>query len=89
MAESMEYRPPTQSQNSNIFAVSIPNCATSDAFVETATKWLATALSSPPQAPKQPFAGRVGIRHRLQRGKRLRRDDEEGFRRVEIINRFS
>ena len=28
MAESTEYRPPTQSQNSNMLAVSIPNAAT-------------------------------------------------------------
>ena len=42
IAEFIEYRPPTQSQNSNIFAVSMPNLATSPAFVETATKCLAT-----------------------------------------------
>ena len=48
IAESIEYRPPTQSQNSNMFAVSIPNFATSSALVETATKCLATAFSSPP-----------------------------------------
>ena len=28
MAESIEYRPPTQSQNGNILAVSIPNSDT-------------------------------------------------------------
>jgi hypothetical protein len=28
MANIMEYRPPIQSQNSNMFAVSIPNLAT-------------------------------------------------------------
>ena len=43
IAESIEYRPPTQSQNSNMFAVSMPNLATSAALVETATKCQATA----------------------------------------------
>ena len=47
MAESIEYRPPTQSQNPNRFAVSIPNSATRSAFVDTATKCLATAAGSP------------------------------------------
>ena len=47
IAESIEYRPPTQSQNSNMFAVSIPNSATRSAFVETATKCLAIAAGSP------------------------------------------
>ena len=47
MAESIEYRPPTQSQKPNMFAVSIPNSATRSALVETATKCLATAAGSP------------------------------------------
>ena len=47
IAESIEYRPPTQSQNPNMFAVSIPNALTRSAFVETATKWLATASAEP------------------------------------------
>ena len=46
IAESIEYRPPTQSQNSNMFAVSMPKLATSPALVETATKCLATAAGS-------------------------------------------
>ncbi len=46
IAESMEYRPPTQSQNSNMFEVSMPNLATSAALVETATKCRATAAGS-------------------------------------------
>src|SRR5438309_376328 len=33
-----------------MLAVSIPNLATSSAFVDTATKCLATALTSPPKA---------------------------------------
>ena len=48
-AESIEYRPPTQSQNPNMFSVSIPNSATPSALVETATKCLAIAASSPPR----------------------------------------
>ena len=43
MALHNEYRPPTQSQISNILAVSMPNLATSLALVETATKCLATS----------------------------------------------
>src|SRR5438067_11498767 len=48
IAESIEYRPPTQSQKPNILLVSIPNLATSPALVETATKCLATDFSSFP-----------------------------------------
>ena len=47
IADSIEYRPPTQSQNSNMLAVSMPNFWTSAAFVDTATKCFATAVSSP------------------------------------------
>jgi hypothetical protein len=43
MAEVKEYRPPTQSQNSNMFSGSMPNSATASVLVETATKCLATA----------------------------------------------
>ena len=49
IAESIEYRPPTQSQNPNMLFVSIPNAATFSAFVDTATKCFATALTSPPR----------------------------------------
>src|SRR5579885_227632 len=45
MAESNEYRPPTQSQNSNMLAGSIPKSATRSALVDTATKWRLTASS--------------------------------------------
>ena len=48
MAESIEYRPPTQSQKPNMLAVSMPNSRTFSAFVLTATKCRATAASSPP-----------------------------------------
>src|SRR6267142_2514227 len=39
IAESMEYRPPPQSQKPNMLAVSMPNLATSAAFVETAHRF--------------------------------------------------
>src|SRR5882724_8207300 len=48
IAEATEYRPPTQSQNSNMLATSLPNFVTSAAFVDTETKCLATDRSSPP-----------------------------------------
>src|ERR1700722_5827061 len=47
IAEPIEYRPPTQSQNPNMFAVSMPNLATRSALVDTATKCLATASCDP------------------------------------------
>ena len=47
IALSSEYLPPTQSQNSNILAVSIPNFSTSSELVDSATKCFATADSSP------------------------------------------
>ena len=43
IAESIEYRPPTQSQNPNMFVVSMPNSRTLSALVDTATKCFATA----------------------------------------------
>src|ERR1051325_7618637 len=46
IAESIEYRPPTQSQKPNIFAVSMPKADTFSAFVETARQCLATAFWS-------------------------------------------
>ena len=46
IAESIEYRPPTQSQNPNMFVVSMPNSRTLSALVDTATKCFATAASS-------------------------------------------
>ena len=66
MAESIEYRPPTQSQKPNMFAVSIPNSATSSAFVETATKCLAIAAGVA-QLGQHPVAGR-GARWSASRG---------------------
>src|ERR1700733_8040708 len=56
MAESIEYRPPTQSQNPNMLAVSMPNSETSLAFVDTATKCLATAALSPSSPTTQSLA---------------------------------
>ena len=84
IADSIEYRPPTQFQKPNMFAVSMPNLLTASALVETATKCLATAASSPSAASDQSRAElRVG--HRLQGGERLGRDDEQRLRRVEIV----
>ena len=45
IADHSEYLPPTQSQNSNILASSIPNSFTLVAFVDKAMKCFATALS--------------------------------------------
>ena len=58
IAESKEYRPPTQSQNSNMLAVSIPNPVTFSAFVDSATKCFATAFSSPLARPAATSAPR-------------------------------
>jgi hypothetical protein len=41
MAESIEYRPPTQSQKPNMFMTSMPNSDTASPLVDTATKCLA------------------------------------------------
>ena len=60
---------------------------TSSALVETATKCLATAVSSP-QRRQQPGARRVRVGHRLQRGERLRRDDEQRLGRIEVARRL-
>ena len=40
-----------------MLASSMPNAATSSAFVDTATKCLATAFSSPPSPLEQPVRG--------------------------------
>ena len=56
MADGREYLPPTQSQNPNMFFVSIPNAATSFSAVETATKCFATALALPSFSTSQSLA---------------------------------
>src|SRR6478609_9838488 len=43
MEDHNEYRPPTQSQNTNMFSEAIPNSVTALVLVETATKCLATS----------------------------------------------
>src|SRR5665647_3497773 len=43
IAESTEYRPPTQSQNPKALSGSMPKAATLARAVETATKWRETA----------------------------------------------
>src|SRR5690348_9095012 len=50
MADVIEYRPPTQSQNPNILSGCIPNLVTASALVDTATKCLAIEVSLPPKA---------------------------------------
>src|SRR5713101_1149809 len=45
IADQREYRPPTQSQNSNILCVSMPKLLTSLVLVDRATKCLATWAS--------------------------------------------
>ena len=63
IADHIEYRPPTQSQNSNMFSTSMPNSDTFSAFVDTATKCRATAASEPPSAPNtQSRAERAFVR---------------------------
>ncbi len=62
----------------------MPNFATSSALVETATKCLAIASSSPPQPGQHPLARGAGVGHRLQRGEGLRGDHEERLRGVEV-----
>ena len=54
----------------------MPNFATASALVETATKWLATAASSPSRL-EQPGASRVRVGQRLERREGLRGDDHE------------
>ena len=66
----------------------MPNSATFSAFVETATKCLATALASPPRPSKRPIARALRVGHRLQRREGLRGDDEQRFRRIEIARRL-
>ena len=71
-----------------MLAVSMPNFATSAAFVETATKCLATDCFVAAETRERPVARRVGVGHRLQRREGLRRDDEEGLRWIEIADGF-
>ena len=71
-----------------MLAVSMPNLATFAAFVETATKCLATAFASSPSAVEQPVARGLRVGHRFERRERFRRDDEQRFGRVEIVRRL-
>ena len=63
----------------------MPNSETFAALVETATKCLATALTSPPRPLSDQSRADVGIGHRLQRRERLRRDDEQRLGRIEVV----
>ena len=66
-----------------MLAVSMPNCATLAALVDTATKCLAMACSSL-ERRQHPGARGVGVGHRLLGGEGLGRNDEQRLRRVEI-----
>ena len=88
IAESTEYRPPTQSHVTNIFAVSMPNFATSSAFVETATKCFATDFSSLPKLACNQSRADLGVRHRFHRCKRLGADNEKRLGGIEIPHCF-
>ena len=65
----------------------MPNFATSLALVETATKCRATAASSP-ETGEQPVTRGMGVGQRFERGEGLRRDDEQGLRRIKIAVGF-
>ena len=69
-----------------MFATSMPKSWTRSAFVETATKCFATAVSSPPVRAASPGGPRV--RERLDRRKGLRDDDEERRLRIEVSGRL-
>ena len=66
----------------------MPNFATSAALVETATKCLATEHDVAPDARQRPLARGARVGHRFERREGLGRHDEEGLRRVEIVDRF-
>ncbi len=55
IAESIEYRPPTQSQKPKALSGSIPKAETASRFVDTATTCFATADSSTPGPSRSHF----------------------------------
>ena len=83
IAESIEYRPPTQSQNPNMFVVSMPNSRTLSALVDTATKCFATAASSCSLDNSQ-LPGRPGVGQGLEGRERLAADDEQRLGGIEV-----
>ena len=66
----------------------MPNAETFSALVETATKCFATAFGFPPSPLSSQSRALCGIGHRLQRRERFGRNDEQRFRRIEIMRRF-
>ena len=62
----------------------MPNSATASRLVETATTCFAIALSSPPSPSSSHCRGAARVRHRLDGGERLRGDDHERLRRIEV-----
>ena len=71
-----------------MFAVSMPNFATSLALVEMATKCLATADFIAAESLQRPVARGVGVGHGLERGEGLGGDEEEGLVGVEVADGF-
>ena len=88
MAESIEYRPPTQSQNSNMLAVSMPNSATSVGVGRNGDEVLGDRLARRSSSRATSAVARLGVGHRLQRRERLRRDDEQRFGRIQVLRRL-
>ena len=87
IADQSEYRPPTQSQNSNMFFVSMPNFVTSFSLVERATKCLATCVDVLGLL-QEPVLGGGGVGDRLLRGERLAGDDEQRRLGVQLLDRL-
>ncbi len=81
MADQSEYRPPTQSQNSNMFCLSMPNLVTSFSLVERATKCLATAAGSL-AVGQEPSLAVCGVGEGFLRGEGFGGDDEERWSRA-------
>ena len=66
----------------------MPNSDTFSALVETATKCLATALTSSPSPLSNQSRALSRVGHRFQRRERLRGDDEKRFCRIQIVGRL-
>ena len=87
MAESMLYRPPTQSEKGNMLAVSMPNFPTAAALVDMAAKCFAMADFGG-AGLEEPVACGLRVGHGFERGEGLGGDEEEGFFGVEVEGGF-
>ena len=76
MAESIEYRPPTQSQKPNMFMTSMPNSRHRLGVGRHRDEVLRDRRLVA-QRVEHPVAGGGGVGHRLERRERLGRDDEQ------------